>query len=403
VNPPFDSQRLDELLGERGIDWVVACSKHNTRYLLGGHTCHFFEAFQAVGLSRYLPVVAYRRRHPDDAFFVGARDDVQQSEARGPLWLDVRAVRPTIPLAIDATVTELRRRGLGAGRVAVELGFMPAEGLSLLRAALPDVEWLDAVELLEELRAVKTEAELATIRAVSDTVVDTMLATFRSAAPGETTRGIRDRYRARLVERGLNFEYALIAVGSSINRTPSDRVWEDGEILSLDSGAELDGYIGDLCRMAILGVPNPALVEALAEIDAVQQAARGAIRAGAPGAAIADAALGARDRCPHREQMTFVAHGMGLVSHEIPHLTATGGVPYATTDAGRPLRAGMVLSIETHIADPGGLGFVKLEDTVIVTGEGADGVGDAGRGWNVAGEDRGVGVAPRPLHAGARS
>ena len=47
-----------------------------------------------------------------------------------------------------------------------------------------------------------------------------------------------------------------------------------------------------------------------------------------------------------------------------------------------PLAAGMVLSVETHIADPE-VGFVKLEDTVIVTDDGPEAVGDHERGWNV--------------------
>jgi Xaa-Pro aminopeptidase len=76
-----------------------------------------------------------------------------------------------------------------------------------------------------------------------------------------------------------------------------------------------------------------------------------------------------------------VAHGMGLVSHEVPHLTNKGPVPYPADDAERPLEAGMVLSIETTMHHPK-RGFIKLEDTVAVQKDGFEMLGTQGRGWN---------------------
>jgi iron complex transport system ATP-binding protein len=75
----------------------------------------------------------------------------------------------------------------------------------------------------------------------------------------------------------------------------------------------------------------------LGEVQAVQSAARTPIRAGAPGREVFAAALAEQARCPHAKDMVFVAHGMGLVSHEAPHLTGTGFVPYPGTHEDRPL------------------------------------------------------------------
>jgi Xaa-Pro aminopeptidase len=91
------------------------------------------------------------------------------------------------------------------------------------------------------------------------------------------------------------------------------------------------------------------------------------------------------ESCPHQKDMHFVAHGMGLIAHEAPRLTATGPIPYPDKHANRPLESGMVLSIETHLKHPD-VGFVKLEDTVAVTDSGCEAFGDWGRGWNVAKE-----------------
>jgi Xaa-Pro dipeptidase len=78
----------------------------------------------------------------------------------------------------------------------------------------------------------------------------------------------------------------------------------------------------------------------------------------------------------------FVAHGMGLVSHEVPFLVT--GQMYEGVDAPRPLEAGMVLSVETTMRHPR-RGFIKLEDTVAVTAGGCEMFGDRARGWNRGG------------------
>jgi Xaa-Pro aminopeptidase len=59
-------------------------------------------------------------------------------------------------------------------------------------------------------------------------------------------------------------------------------------------------------------------------------------------------------------------------------------VPYDDYDAHRPLETGMVISVETTLAHPK-RGFVKLEDTVVVTGAGCDIYGEGARGWNRGG------------------
>jgi Xaa-Pro aminopeptidase len=156
-----------------------------------------------------------------------------------------------------------------------------------------------------------------------------------------------------------------------------------GDIISLDSGANYHGYIGDLCRMGVVGKPDSELEDLLGEVEAIQQAARKPVRAGARGGDVytaAEQAMRGSKQLPHFD---FLAHGMGLVSHEAPHLTGKGVVPYPPTDENLALESGMVISIETAILHPR-RGFIKLEDTVAVTETGWEGFGDNGRSWNVA-------------------
>ena len=211
-----------------------------------------------------------------------------------------------------------------------------------------------------------------------------MLAVIASHGPGATKRELTEALRREETSRGLTFDYCLITAGTSLNRAPSDQRWEKGDVLSLDSGGNYHGYIGDLCRMAIQGEPDAELEDLLAEIETIQRAAMRPIKAGAPGNVIYGAADPLVHKSKHHNHMHFLAHGMGLVSHEAPRLTASGPVPYDAYDADRPLEAGMVVSVETTLQHPQ-RGFIKLEDTVVVTDAGFEIYGEGGRGWNRGG------------------
>jgi Xaa-Pro aminopeptidase len=248
-------------------------------------------------------------------------------------------------------------------------------------SGLDGIELCEAHFTLERLRAVKSAEEIELVRQASERVVDAMLATFKVCAPGMTKHDIVARLRREEQERDLVFEYCLIAAGKSHNRAPSDQRLEEGDVISVDSGGNYRGYIGDLSRMGIVGEPDAELHDLLKEIEEIQQVARRVIRKGAPGGDIVAAGEAAVASSPHRTVLDFTAHGIGLVSHEAPRLTTRGPVPYAAHDAELPLQSGMVISVETALLHPS-RGYIKLEDTLIVTDNGWEAPGDIGRGWN---------------------
>jgi Xaa-Pro aminopeptidase len=381
TSPPFDTARLDALLGERGLAALLATSPHSTQHLLGGYRFFLYDKLPSIGLTRYVPVLGYVAGRPDVAFYVGAGNEDWGTTA-APIWPEVHNVAWGAADAAAHAADLLRRRRLDGARIGIESAYLPAEAYLALRTALPEGELVDAADLLEELRAVKRADELELIRRAARANVDSMLATFQAIEAGQTTAEIVDRLRAEQTARGLDFAYCLIAAGPRHDRAPAAQPVEGGEIVSLDSGTSYRGYVADCVRMGVLGEPTSRMVELLAEVDAVQQAVRAAIGAGRRGGdlfAVADEQLA---RTPSRDHASFLVHGTGLLTHEAPRLTATGSPPYPAAHADRPLLAGMVLSVETHIADPD-VGFVKLEDTVVVTQDGAEAVGDHGRGWNV--------------------
>lgn len=381
---PFDSARLDRLMDDAGIDVLLVSSKHNVQYLLGGHRAFFFDYMDAMGLSRYLPIVVYAKGAPDKAGYFGHRLENFQRE-NNPFWTPVQLCNSSGSTdTMQKAIEHIRKAGIATRGIGVELSFLPVDAGDALRSAFPGAQVKDALFVLERLRAIKTPEELAKLKVASEAVLDSMQAVIAKHKPGATKAELTEALRREETSRGLTFEYCLITAGTSLNRAPSAQVWGEGDILSLDSGGNYHGYIGDICRMAIHGEPDAELEDMLAEIEDIQRAAMRPIKAGVLGAEVYAAGEARLARSKYHNNMHFLAHGMGLVSHEAPRLTATGPVPYDDYDAHRPLEAGMVVSVETTLAHPR-RGFVKLEDTVVVTPNGHEIYGEGARGWNRGG------------------
>jgi Xaa-Pro aminopeptidase len=381
ASPPFAADRLDRLMDDAGLDVLVVTSKHNVQYLLGGHRAFFFDYMDAMGVSRYLPVFVYVKGAQDKAAYFGHRLESYQKEVN-PFWVATSQTSASGSLdAIQKAIDHIRHLGLRPRRIGVEMAFLPLDAGMALRNAFPDAEIADALVVLERQRARKSAAELEKLRIASDRVIDSMMAVIASHGPGTTKAELTEALRREETNRGLTFEYCLIAAGASHNRAPSEQRWEEGDVLSLDSGGNYHGYIGDVARMAILGEPDNELTDLLAEIEEVQQTACRSIKAGAMGSSIYAAAEPLVRRSRQHNHLHFLAHGMGLVSHEAPRLTSSGPVPYTDDDAHRPLETGMVISVETTLLHPR-RGFIKLEDTAVVTENGYEIYGDRARGWN---------------------
>ncbi len=108
---PFDADRLDRLMDEAGIDVLVTTSKHNVQYLLGGHRAFFFEYMDAMGLSRYLPVLVYPKGGRQKAAYFGHRMEGFQ-----------KAERPVLGVGVADQFVRLRRHHAEGDRLHPQVG-----------------------------------------------------------------------------------------------------------------------------------------------------------------------------------------------------------------------------------------------------------------------------------------
>lgn len=381
---PFDHRRLDRLMDEAGIDILVATAKHTVQYMMGGYRFIVFHSMDAIGHSRYLPFFIYQKGRPDRSVYVGNAMEAHEQEVT-PFWTPVVSLKSWG--SADAATTaahHIKQLGLPTARIGIEMPFMSVDAFRILSSELGSATMLDATTLLERMRAVKSSEELKLLRSASELVTDSMLAVIGSHGEGASKAELGAALRREETDRGLLFEYVLISMGTSFNRSLSQQRWNRGEPVSIDSGGNFQGYTGDICRMAVLGEPDAELVDLLGEIEKVQQAAISVVAAGRYGREVIEYPDSVLASSPIAQWTDYFAHGMGLVFHEAPFLVTNRPVLYDGEDADRLLEEGMVISVETTMKHPR-RGFIKLEDTLAVTRDGCEMYGTKGRGWNVAG------------------
>ena len=121
---PFDTAKLDRLMGEADLDVLVVTSRHNVQYLLGGYRFFFFDVMDAIGVSRYLPVVVYQKGRPEIHSMSAIAWRVSSVS-----WKPFGADRQDVVLGtLDATETavkHIKQLGDGVGEWGLNLSFLP--------------------------------------------------------------------------------------------------------------------------------------------------------------------------------------------------------------------------------------------------------------------------------------
>ncbi|NLG25010.1 MAG: M24 family metallopeptidase, partial [Clostridiales bacterium] len=133
---------------------------------------------------------------------------------------------------------------------------------------------------------------------------------------------------------------------------PSDRPIGAGELLTLDFGAQVEGYKSDMTRTIAIGEVSDSLRAVYDAVLAAQTAALAAVR---PGARCADIDRLAREMLDRDYPGAFghsLGHGVGLNIHELPGLSAR--------DA-HVLEPGHVVTVEPGVYLPG-VGGCRIED-----------------------------------------
>ena len=274
--------------------------------------------------------------------------------------------------AVEGVELEMTKRGLLAdlsarlsGRVGFEADYMSYGGWETLGAG--SVEPAPRRTLVERLRAVKDDSELATIReacAITDRMFERLA---EEKFVGRTELDLAWRIEELFHEEGgqLAFE-SIVASGPNAARPHAragSREIGVGETVVIDTGCTVDAYSSDYTRTFVTGPVDDDVKEAYAVVLAAQQAALDAIRAGVGGMDADAAARRVVDESPFAGTFGHgLGHGLGLEIHEAPRMS---------TESTDTLAVGNVVTVEPGIYLEGRAG-IRIEDNVVVTSDGID-------------------------------
>ncbi|UWF77174.1 MULTISPECIES: type I methionyl aminopeptidase [Microbacterium] len=246
--------------------------------------------------------------------------------------------------------------------------------------------------------------------------------------PGVTTGELDAAAERVITQRGAESNFKLVrgyhhATCISVNEQvvhgiPGDRVLAPGDIVSIDCGAQYQGWNGDSAITIV--VPDPSRPEVVARREELSRVTEGSMWAGIAamatashigdiGAAIQDyieaQGVSAVSGEPYGILREYVGHGIGRKMHEAPSV-----FNYRTPDAGAEVRPGLVLAIEPMVTAGGEATLVEDDDWTVSTVDGTDGshwehsvARHEGGIWVLTAPDGGAaglapfGVVPAPL------
>ncbi|MFB6281773.1 MAG: aminopeptidase P family protein [Haloferacaceae archaeon] len=304
------------------------------------------------------------------------------ADVRDATWIDdVRAwADDADPTArVESIVAEA---GLDGERVLLD-DRMWATFVLDLQGAAPGATFGLASEVLAPLRRRKDDAELAALERAA-AAADAVLEDLRARGPAVVGR--TETELARSIERALADEGGegtpfdpVVAAGPNGARphhAHGDREIRPGDPVVLDFGTRIGGYPSDQTRTLVFdGDPPEGFAAVHGAVREAQAAGVAAVEPGATAGAVDRAARAVIEAAGYGDAFVHrTGHGVGLEIHEEPYIAADSGVE---------LEPGMVFSVEPGVYLEGRFG-VRIEDLVVVTGDGARRLNTTPRGWDAS-------------------
>lgn len=368
--PPVDFlqarlRRLRQLLADQQLDALLVTSLANIAYLTGFHA-------SAAAL-----VVA-----PDELQLISDARYAAGLEARADAWTSIRPIQLAPGASYDeAIVAALQdKRGL---RVGFEPAHLTVRRHRFLLSRLEEAGWetmpAEADGLVEALRVIKDDWEAAALREGAARLSDVAKCILPNVLAGRTESDVASEIDSRLRRAGFErpaFD-TIVAAGPNAalpHARAGQRRIENAELVVLDFGGVFEGYCTDLTRTVTAGPGGRRERRVIQQVAEAQAAAFAEVVPGAAPESVDHAAREALARGGLAEAFTHgTGHGLGLEIHEAPRVTRPrAGHPEP------PLAAGMVLTLEPGVYVPG-WGGVRIEDDVLVTGDGAEWLTDVPR------------------------
>jgi Xaa-Pro aminopeptidase len=344
-----------------GLDALVVTSPPNILYLTN-----------FTGSSAIVVIDATRVSFITDFRYVTALADTRGTPHACP-ELDVVAVEGTY----DGTLADVLTAGR-ARRIGFEAAHLTVARHDWLKLAINNqqsaIELVPTERIVERLRVLKDDYEIATLREAARRLSQVASAVFGDVRRGRTERDLALAIDSRIRQAGFERSAFDTIVASGPNAAlpharPGERTITEGDLVVLDFGGVYDSYCVDLTRTVSVGKADRRVRDVY---EAVREARTRAIAAVAPGRSRFDIDAAARDTlAAHGLGEAFghgTGHGLGIEVHEDPRITRRRADVDTQDEA---LAPGMVFTVEPGAYLPG-WGGVRIEDDVLVTDTGME-------------------------------
>lgn len=272
--------------------------------------------------------------------------------------------------------------GLNGKRIGVEPRSVRLLEFGYTRSGAPEADFPDASSVVGSLRVCKDAEEIATMQKAVRVAQEALEAAIPLIKIGMTENELASELVVQLLRHGSESELPFPPIVSggpnsaNPHAVPSDRKLRSGDLLVIDWGATVDGYISDLTRTFALGdveAEYRKIHQIVLEANAVGRAA------GKPGVACAVVDKAARDvivKAGYGVYFTHrTGHGIGLEAHEDPYMRGDNTVL---------LKLGMAYTVEPGIYLPNRNG-VRIEDNMVIAECGATCLSDMPRELRMVG------------------
>src|ERR1700686_145135 len=235
------------------LDVLVSVSPENFAYVTG-----FLSPTQP--LMRWRHAMALVTADGESSLVV-VDMEANRIRSKAPAGTDIAVWREFKFEAMKVLADVLRRRGVAAARIRIELDYRPDGDVAELRELLPCAEFKGAQNLLARLRQIKTPSEIEILRRLSRLADKAITDAYHCVHAGASEMELAAALTRGVYQQGAEyFKLMIVATGERSvfpNVGPTTRILEHGDVCRVEIFPMMDGYHAGVCRTAAVGSAPP--------------------------------------------------------------------------------------------------------------------------------------------------
>ena len=343
------TERVYELLREKGVDYLFLTPSPNFLYLTGLNT-ELRERLIALLLDS-----TGEARIIAPSFEISSHSD--------HTWIS-----EFLPWAEDENPFSILKNTIGHDSYA----FMFDDNLPLgvywsLRDALGGFKDESSItEYLNLMRIQKSQEELECMKKAGKIIEHAVMHAFKTANLGMTELELSQVVNSVITKEGAQTSFTIVQFGENSalpHAGPGNRALEKGDIILMDCGCAVDGYNTDMTRVGVVGSPTEEQECVYSIVLQAQETAIEKINPGISCGKVDGIARRVIEEAGYGGYFTHrLGHGIGIEVHE---------EPYVVRGNSKLLQTGMCHSVEPGIYLEGKFG-IRIEDLVCVRETGAE-------------------------------